>query len=107
MHNDDYIDPRDRLLSIDLDDDDPPAEEADGGPQLKIGMEAVVENGQNVWVEHTIDEDDLQSYFLSTPEGDEEFQAIVKWLFIFSLAGARTFSDPIDATSSCNLILIG
>src|SRR5688500_12923428 len=99
MHNQDdkELEAKNRKIAIHMDDDEPPTDHDKGGDdnghELPLELKATKQDGEDFEMKYSFDGDDSADFFLTTVEGDEEFEGMLRWLFLLSLAGARTFAD--------------
>ena len=104
MNPEDELSEKDKLISIHLDDFEPdpnkpePDENDHGGeePGYLLGMELTpIYGSPRKFIKNLEDQSD-DEYLLLHPEDEEVFHQMLAWSSILSLAGARTFTDPVD-----------
>ena len=79
----------------DFEDDFGDDDSSDDDPELILGMDLVLTNGQHMSFAKQFSQHSLNDHLLLQPDEQADFEQALRWISILSLAGARTFSQSL------------
>lgn len=104
MNNDDEnLDAKFKRIAINFDDSDETSSEVEPEvtpddrpeePSLRLGLEPELVEGPRLRFEFNLDPEAIDEYLLVQPPDEKQYLAVLPWINILSLVGARTFTDP-------------